>query len=106
MIGCKTDWRKCADNADLANNYDGMTEAQIRCKRAATSMAKYGTPEFPWVFYFSSYRPGIDYVPSGIAILIENKAKFQNGFGAMAHVKLICEFDLREKKVVNVTFLE
>lgn len=100
--GCKTDWSKCADNADMMNNYGGMFDARFSCKSAAAELAKYGTPEFPWLYFFTSYKPGNDYVTSGVAVLSEKGAKFQNGFGAMAHVQLVCEYDLLQKKVTNV----
>jgi hypothetical protein len=101
-VGCKADWTKCADNGDMANNYDRWFHAQYRCKAEATKLAKYGTSEFPWLA-FSTFLEGTDYAAKGIAVLYENDAKFQNGFGAMAHVEVRCEYDLRAEKVINVT---
>jgi hypothetical protein len=98
---CKSDWTKCADNRDMANNFDGWFHVQYGCKTAATDRAKYGTPEWP-SFFFSSFYPGTNF-STGIVTLIEPDAKFQNGFGAMVHSRVQCEFDLRADKVINVT---
>jgi hypothetical protein len=100
---CKADWTKCADNSDMANKYDGWHSAQYDCKETAIKLAKYGTPEFPWLLYFSTFLKGNDYAAKGIAVLYEDGAKFQNGFGAMAHAEVRCEYDLRAKKVIDVT---
>jgi hypothetical protein len=101
---CKSDWTKCADNRDMANNFDGWFHVKFGCKTAATDRAKYGTPEWP-TFFFSSFYPGTNY-STGIVTLIEPDAKFQNGFGAMVHSRVQCEFDLRADKVINVTIAQ
>jgi hypothetical protein len=102
---CKTDWKLCADNADMANNYRKWFDVKWACKAAATDMAKYGTPEWPsWGMYFGYFRPGHGYKETGKVVAIEPKAKFQNGFGAMVHTEVRCEYDLNTKKVTNVTF--
>jgi hypothetical protein len=96
---CKTDWSKCADNADIANNFEGYSSAGRACRRQAEDMAKFGTPEWPW-FAFGSFYPG---PITGIVTLIEPDAKFQNGFGAMARSRVVCKYDLRSKTVIDVT---
>lgn len=97
---CKLDWTKCTDNKDMANNYRGWVAAVVDCRRETENRARYGTPDWPWPS-FSFFQPGSNY-NSGIATLIEPKAKFQNGFGAMAHSRVVCQYDLRTKKVVSV----
>jgi hypothetical protein len=97
---CKSDWTKCTDNADMANNFGGWSGVQYDCKKQAEELAKYGTPEWPW-FAFSSFRPGSNY-STGTVTVIEPDAKFQNGFGAMVRSRVVCEYDLRSKKVTNV----
>ena len=47
---CKTDWTKCADNADLVNNYSRWFHARFECKQTAIKQALYGTPIFPSLF--------------------------------------------------------
>jgi len=36
------------------------------------------------------------------AVAIEPDAQFQNGFGAMAHSRVTCTYDLRAGKVIDV----
>jgi hypothetical protein len=97
---CKSDWTKCTDNADMANTYDHWSYVQVDCKMEADKLARFGTPEWPWL-PFGHFRPGTNY-NTGIVTLIEPKAKFQNGFGAMAHSQVTCIYDLHTKKVISV----
>jgi hypothetical protein len=98
---CSNDWTKCADNSDLVNNYSGWATVQVECKMQAESQARYGTPTWPWIA-FGSFLQGNDYVTTGKATAIERDAQFQNGFGAMVHSKVICEYDLHSQKVTSV----
>ena len=77
---CRSDWTKCTDNSDMANNYKGWSDAQYDCKVEATNQAKFGTPEWPSL-YFPKFYPGTDY-RTGNVTLVEPEARFQNGFGA------------------------
>lgn len=99
---CYLDWRACRDNADIANNYSKIVDAQAACKIKANELAKYGTPEWPWLV-FSSYQSGADGPTTGTLHLVEQNAKFQNGFGAMTHVVINCAYDLATKSVVDVS---
>lgn len=99
---CKSDWTLCTDNADMANNYSGWRDGQVQCKSKANDQARFGTPEWPWLA-FLTFQKGNNYASDGIATLAEPDAKFSNGFGAMVHSKVICEYDLRTKKVINVS---
>ena len=101
---CKTDWTKCADNSDMVNNFKGWVDVQRGCKRQATDMAKYGTPELAW-FPFSSFYPGTDF-STGIVTAIEPDARFSNGFGAMVRSRVVCKYDLRTNKVIDVSIGE
>jgi hypothetical protein len=99
---CNTDYRKCSSNSDLMNHFADITRGMVSCQVAAKKLAKYGSPIFPF-FSFSHFRPGADYVRSGIAILIEDDAQFQNGFGAMEHTSVSCRYDLNTQRVVDVS---
>ena len=101
---CKSDWHLCSDNADLINNFSAYEQGKWKyyCKEAATKMAKYGEPKFPWLFSFSSFYPGDDYVKTGKVVLVEKDAQFQNGFGAMVHSRVICWYDINRNAVDNV----
>lgn len=99
--GCKSDWRQCLDNADLINNFGEITRGEVSCLYAAKKLAKYGTPSFPFLS-FSNFRSGNDYVRTGLAVLIEPNAEFQNGFGAVAHTKVTCTYDLASQTVTDI----
>jgi hypothetical protein len=93
---CVSDYTKCADNHDLAEHHqskDGIS-MRVECEEAAKRVAKYGTPEFPFL-PFSTYRVGRSYIDSGTAILVENNAQFKNGFGASENVIAKCIYDLK-----------
>lgn len=102
---CRQDWSRCADDADVANNYSDWSDVKWRCRRAAEDRAKYGDPEWPSYGAFGTFLKGKDYVETGIATAIETDAKFQNGFGAKVRVQVICKYDLRSKSVVSVNIL-
>lgn len=97
---CRTDWRLCADNSDLINNFTDISRGQVSCKMEAEKLAKYGTPKWPWLS-FSTFRKGNEYVQTGVAILIEKDAQFQNGFGAMVHSTVTCKYDLKSQTVLD-----
>lgn len=96
---CKSDFTKCADIREMANNYKDWGLGEIKCKWAADKAAKYGTPEWSWMT-FTKFNNG---PITGSATLIDDDVKFQNGFGAMVHSKVYCEYDFRAKKVINVS---
>jgi hypothetical protein len=100
---CSSDWKMCSDNADLVDHWYGWTEIQRECKEEAEKEAKYGTPEWPR-FAFDEFRLG--YLDKGIAIAIEDDAKFSNGFGAMAKVNVICTYDLNNNTVTGINIIE
>jgi hypothetical protein len=97
---CKSDWHLCSDNADLINNFGDITRGQAYCKIEAEKLAKYGTPKWPWLA-FSTFHRGSDYVKTGIAVLLEKDAQFQNGFGAMVHSTVTCRYDLNRQEVLD-----
>jgi len=99
---CKSDWTKCGDTRDIANNWSGYDRVRSECKREANKLAKYGDPKWPWAFAFSTFHPDEKTIETGTITAIEKDAQFQNGFGAWGHVEVTCEYDLRQKKVLNV----
>lgn len=98
---CKSDWKLCADNADLMNNFNGVSRVTVECKIAAQKLAKYGEPKFPWLS-FGTFLTGNAYVKTGIVTAIEKEAQFQNGFGAWANSSVVCKYDLNSGKIVDV----
>ncbi len=105
VSSCQSEWSRCRDNADLVENYSGMANVRAECRTRADEKAQYGTPEWPWV-KFGKYRAGDDYPKTGMIVIGEADARFQNGFGAMAHVAVSCLYDLRSSKVVDVEIEE
>lgn len=99
---CVNDWARCSDNADIANNYRELRYVRRECRDRAAKLARFGTPEIPRWSPFETYYVGDAWLKSGVARLIETDAKFQNGYGAMAHVYLFCDYDLRAKTITNV----
>ncbi|MGY3582405.1 hypothetical protein ACVIGB_000671 [Bradyrhizobium sp. USDA 4341] len=102
---CKSDWHQCSDNSDLMNHFADITRGMVTCRYAAEKLAKYGSPTFPF-FAFGSFLPGSDYARTGIAVLIEKDAQFQNGYGAMAHTSVTCKYDLNTQHVVDVSIAD
>jgi hypothetical protein len=104
--GCSYDWQRCADNADMANNNRELEiDAAVECQHAVADRVQYGSPTWPW-FSFSHYRNGTDYVTSGIAILGEPDTQLQNEYGASVHVNVTCRYDLRARRVLDVSTAE
>ena len=101
---CRRDYTQCADNADVVNNYDGMARAAVECESEAKDRAKYGSPDFPWLSFGRFY--GGDSFKSDLITIIEPDAKFQNGFGAMVRSRVVCTYNLRNKKVVSLSIGE
>ncbi|MBR1218374.1 hypothetical protein JQ557_10265 [Bradyrhizobium sp. U87765 SZCCT0131] len=102
---CGTNWYSCSDNEQLVNNWSGWSTVQADCKLSANDRAKYGDPEWPWLA-FSTFLKGSDYVKTGKAVAIEPNAKFKNGFNASVRVKVICLYDLKNRRVENITISE
>jgi hypothetical protein len=102
---CKDDWKRCADNDDLVNNYSEYYEVQSDCERAANKQAKYGTPIWPGFWSggsFNTFHKGSDYVKTGIVVAIEKDVQFSNEFGAMVHSTAYCKYDLNTNAVISV----
>jgi hypothetical protein len=105
LIACRSDWSKCADNVQLLREYRDWYKVQSACSLAGDERAKYGTPKWPWGS-FGTVLEGNDYVTSGVAVAIAPDVQFQNGFGAWAHTRVTCKYDLRAKSVLSVDISE
>lgn len=99
---CNSDWRQCADNADLMNNFKDSSRGSLSCQYAAKKLAKYGAPSFPF-FSFSTFSSGNEFVRTGQATLVEPNAEFQNGYGTIVHIVVTCKYDLNSQQVVDVS---
>jgi hypothetical protein len=102
---CASDWKLCADNADLMQNYSNMIRVRSRCRTEANTHAKFGDPKWS-SGVFGRYRKGSDYISTGRVTMGEDDVQFQNAFGAWQHMKAICIYDLNSDKVDSVELLE
>jgi hypothetical protein len=98
---CKMKWQACTDSRDLMNNYRWLYIAQADCKSSANDLAKYGDPKWGWLT-FSKYRRDDDAPHTGIITLTDDGVMFQNAFGTYVKSRVVCVYDLKEKKVVIV----
>lgn len=105
---CEANWRSCASDEEVANNWHGWSGLRFECERAASAHAKYGEPKWPhWYGNFGSYmRKDASFVKEGKAVLLEPDAQFQNRFGAMVHVRVECSYDLANDQVTDVSISE
>jgi len=99
---CVGDWTKCKDNSGLANHWSGSRRVAYDCKDEANKLAKYGEPKWSWIT-FGSFYPAEKSVETGVFTKIDDDVQFHNGFGAWGHAEVVCKYDLRQKKVLNVT---
>ena len=98
---CSSDYKKCKDNADMANNYSGWFKAKYACKEKLTEIVKYGEPDFKGDGYtFSYFLDGVDYPKKGIATLIA-KVAVPNEFGTKVNGEQSCEVDLDTNRVIK-----
>src|SRR5262245_23868761 len=98
---CNTDWTKCIDDADLVNNSEKWTKVRAVCKTEAERKSQYGKPKWPSL-PFSGFMKGKGYVTLGKVLAIENDAQFQNSSGGMVRSTVVCSYDLRIDRVLNV----
>ena len=90
---CLSDYRKCSDNKDIVEHHQSKQDLPLgfECKWQAKKSARFGDPEVS----FDAFYKGRSNLENGIAILIDNDAKFKNAFGASQKVKATCLYDLK-----------
>jgi hypothetical protein len=98
---CREDWHRCKNNAMLVNASKIYVNAVVACKDKADEQARYGHPDLPFLAFGQFYK-GDSYLKSGVMILKEPDASFENGFGAMARVTVTCWYDMKNHAVVNM----
>ena len=98
--GCEYFWEQCKDNTEFMNvNQSILTRIQVDCKFEANDLAKFGTPEWPWVPFGSYYND--DSIKNDATItLVESDVKFSNGFGAMVKSEVYCTYDLKNDEII------
>ena len=98
---CRDNYTVCASQDQLVETYKRMNEARSDCKREAQKLARYGDAQLPSL-PFLSYFPPESSINTGKISLVENEARYQNGFGAMQHTIVTCIYDLDARDVVEV----
>jgi hypothetical protein len=98
---CRDDWHQCQDNSMLVNDSHIDEKAVVACKLEADQEARYGHPDLP-VLAFGNFTQGDSYLKSGVMVLNEPDATFQNGFGAMARATVTCWYDMNKEAVVDM----
>jgi hypothetical protein len=107
---CQKNWEKCADNADLINNFvdnnlSVKSDIMNDCTNGAEKLTKYGTPKWSWI-KFGKFKSGDDFPKTGVIFIVDDEAMFQNEFGAYKHVMVNCEYDLRNSQLLNVEVID
>ena len=98
---CKENWRFCEDTTDLMNNWRGNSMARVQCQTSAEEEALYGEPDFPWLS-FGKFFINENFLEQNEVTLIEDGARYSNGFGAMKKVKIVCRYNLEQEEVLYV----
>lgn len=101
-ITCKSDYKKCADNTELVNNYDGITAARSACKRAVNDHVQYGEPSWSWYEGFEGFFTGDDFPKTGVVRMLDEQVKIQNQYGTNVKSKVTCNYDMSTKKVLQI----
>lgn len=105
---CQQDWRKCADNRQLVENYSRWNVIAGECQDAAYRfIAPYGTPNRNTRYdtaRFFSFIVGDDYPKTGIAVATAPNFEYSDASGARRSAWLNCTYDMRKERVVDVKF--
>jgi len=101
-LTCRDNYTVCASQDQLVENYKRMNEARSDCRREAQKLARYGDAQLPSL-PFLSYLTTESSIDTGKISLVENEARYQNGFGAMQHTIVTCIYDLDAREIVEVS---
>jgi len=100
-VECKSDWTKCSGVEQFVKSGNSMYGGGYLCKSEAKKLSKYDDTDFP-MFSFGRYSVDDKLFKSGQMMRFENNAKFKNGFGVMAPIRLYCHYDFVNMKVLAV----
>lgn len=105
VAACKEDFRKCKNNTDVADvNVSVHIEGKSACKAAAEKAAQW---DVDWGGMlepnFGSYITGTSARDEGYVTLIDEVAKYQNGFGAWRRATTTCMYTVDTKQALIVS---
>ena len=104
---CKNDYRLCADNADVMNNYNRIDWARSQCVSELENHAKYGKPEFKSIpipgardysIAFLMYDKGNDFPSTGVVKMSDNTVRVPNIHGAKELSTVVCWYNFISEK--------
>jgi len=98
---CSENWKLCGDNEKLIDNTNWYAQITSACTIEAKKRSQYGEAKFPFLS-FSNYRAGRDYIDTGIVLMREPNAQYQNMYDAYEHISVSCLYDLNQHKVQNI----
>jgi hypothetical protein len=99
------DWKTCGDNAGVMKT-KAYGEIAVACRNAADARARFGTPVWPsWGPFQGGPIFGDSALKTGIITVREDDATFQNQYGAMAHVVVLCSYNFNNQ-TAEVTIME
>jgi hypothetical protein len=98
---CRTEWRNCSDNVQMAREYVPWDSIRIDCRFSATRGALHGDPEWP-SSAFEEFRKGNDFSKTGLAFLAEPNAHFHTAAGEMVPTRVDCVYDLDQGAVLDI----
>ena len=105
VLSCDKDWRGCADNQHLIEEYKEVSLFRAMCRRQVDRDNVYGEPDWDDGWFsapFTSFYEGYDYVRDGILVLVDSDVRIQNMYGAMRRSVVLCEVDLRKENIISI----
>jgi hypothetical protein len=105
VASCKENYRTCKDNTDVADiNTSVHIDGKSACKAAAEKAAQWDVDWGGWLEpNFGSYITGTSARDEGYVTLIDEVAKYQNGFGAWRRATTRCMYMVDEKQALIVS---
>ncbi len=106
---CIQNWKSCPSLDALIDKYDKIIDARLQCRDEANHRAKYGDPKWPGFWDggpFRRYSTTDNFKKTAIIHLVETDGQFQNEFGAMAHMEVICTYNLQSSTVTDIQILQ
>lgn len=105
VAACKENYRKCKNNTDVADiNISVHIDGKSACKAAAEKAAQWDVDWGGWLEpNFGSYITGTSARDEGYVTLIDEVAKYQNGFGAWRRATTRCMYMVDEKQALIVS---
>jgi hypothetical protein len=105
VAACKANYRDCKNNTDVADiNVSVQIDGKVACKRAAEEAANWDVDWGGWLDpNFGSYITGTSARDEGYVTLIDDVAKYQNGFGAWRRATTRCMYMIDNKQALIVS---